>query len=171
MINQATDKIVAQDIEQYLDKEYPNHGRLRESIRKNLNDICNNNLMVYYGVGRIGNIRKKRTIEVWYANSAIYDRQLKILNGSMHVCYKRKQTKLEKVSAIGENRVFTSYEFDIDSKKYKRSLDYAISINTKVCENHVSNTEAKKIESALKAMFYSVHPSYAEPVIQLSLFD
>ncbi len=126
-------------------------------------------LYTYYGIGRITKIRKKRSIEQWFANSPVYERQQRVIDGGLIVAYKRKQTPGEMEDGKHCNRVLISYPMFIDDNQFKGSLERALDFQ-EAAETIVSAREKKLIREALRRKFYEVFPNHKEPNKQLKLF-
>ncbi len=81
-------------------------------------------LKVYYGIGRVAGMRKKRSIEIYYENSRMTDRSEKVLKGAIsEVVISRTQTSEENKEAYFANRVWTAHSYYIDEKPFNGSLE------------------------------------------------
>lgn len=134
-------------------------------------------MKVYYGIGKVNKIQKKREIKILYENQngfrykngeSYQDRYIK---RAMHLAYTRFQTKEEEKDAIGAITTFTGYSIFIDSKPFNGSLKKALEHNKAAEIKNLSKSELDKIYKALESEFKYVFEDYKEPITELTLFD
>lgn len=118
------------------------------------------NLSVFYGITKLNNIIKKRSVKIVFENAWCHKNRSKV-ERLMHIFYERPQTKNEKTAAPGNVRIFSVFEMFIDQKPYLGDIDFILDQNFKADQKEVSVEERQKIKIALeKALkeFYKIEP-------------
>ena len=127
-------------------------------------------LRVFYGWSRVNKIRKKEAISVIFENDRGRDeRTMKFINKMMNVVYVLEQTEGEKKGVENAIRMFTEYSVFMDDKKFKGSLNLALTFNSEADKNNVSLEERTLIMQKLREYYLSANPDYKEPIIQQEL--
>lgn len=131
-------------------------------------------LRVFYGWCKLGKIRKREGISIFYENEegvADHHRMNRaFLSAQYNVCW-RYQTEGEAKEAKQSNRIFTEYCVFMDDKHICGSLEAALRANSQADENNVSATERKRIADELRKWYLREHRGYKEPIRQLDLFE
>ena len=102
-------------------------------------------LKVYYGLSRIGNVRKKRALSVMFENDAQGCR-----SDRGQICLRTIQ-----------DTVIERYQTDDEEKE--------LLVNSEADKNHVSKAVREKISDTLQKAFMLSNPGYKEPCRNLSL--
>ena len=116
------------------------------------------NFLVFYGFAKLTKkIVRKKSIIIQYANIPelqFNERQEKYINQKMHIVYQRYQTEEEIQDAAKSNRSWTKWEYFVDDKKWKNSIDLILQDNFYAEENHVSLKERELIKKKLENEYY-----------------
>lgn len=126
--------------------------------------------LVFYGFAKLTKkIVKKKSIVIQFANFPFIqfnDRQQKFINQKMHVVYQRYQTIDEIMDSKKSNRMWTKWEYLVDDKKWKNSIDLILQENFYADKNHVSLIERELIQNKLDLEYYKFYGLKKEPIGQ-----
>ena len=124
-----------------------------------------NKFLVFYGFAKLTKkaIRKK-SIVIQYANSTNYnDRQKKYIEQKMHIVHQRYQTIEESKDTLKSNRNWTKWEYFVDDKKWKGSLELILQDNFLAEMDIVSLKERELIKIKLEKAYYEFYKVEKKP--------
>lgn len=114
--------------------------------------------LVFYGFAKLTKkIVRKKSIIIQYANIPelqFNERQERYINQKMHIVYQRYQTEEEIQDVAKSNRSWTKWEYFVNEKKWKNSIDLILQDNFYAEENHVSLKERELIKKKLENEYY-----------------
>lgn len=130
------------------------------------------NLKVFYGWAKLGNVRKKRALSVMFENDIQGCRSewgQRCLRTIQDTVFERYQTEAEEKESRKQNRIFTEFSLFLDEKPVNGSLERCLLINSEADKNHVSKSMREKIMVALRDAFMLANSGYKEPSGQFEL--